>query len=140
MGASSYGVGLGDWMVTQPDHWMYAGTGLKKGDAIPYLIGWEFHGPPLRDDPSLVVVGEARFRSDREKPRRTHAATIYDGPKGNFVFNAGTCWWSMPLARPPGARNPPDVDFSKPDPRVQRITKNLLERAADSKAIGAGQR
>lgn len=130
MGASSYGVGLGDWIVTQPDHWMYAGTGLKKSDAIPCLVGWEFHGPPLRDDPSLVVVGEARFRSDREKPRRTHAATIYDGPANNFVFNAGTCWWSMPLARPPGARNPPDVDFSKPDSRVQLITKNLLDRAA----------
>ena len=132
MGASSYGVGLGDWIVTQPDHWLYEGTDLKKGDAIPHLVGWEFHGPPLREDPTLIVLGEARFRSDRETPKRTHAATIYAGPKNNFVFNAGTCWWAMPLARPPGSRNPPDVDFSKPDGRVQRMTKNLLDRARQS--------
>jgi hypothetical protein len=135
MGASSYGVGLGDWIVTQPEHWIYQGTELKKDDAIPNLIGWEFHGPPLRADPTVVVLGEARFRADREKPKRTHAATIYDGPRGNIVFNAGTCWWSMPLARPPGSRNPPDVDFSKPDPRVQRMTKNLLDRVAASRAV-----
>ena len=128
MGSTSYGVGLGDWIVTQPDHWLYEGTGLKTGDAIPNLIGWEFHGPPLRDDPTLVVLGEARFRGDREKPKRTHAATIYDGPKGNFVFNAGTCWWSMPLSTPPAFENPPDVDFTQNDPRVQRMTKNLFER------------
>jgi hypothetical protein len=132
MGASSYGVGLGDWIVAQPDHWLYQGTNLNRGEAIPHLVGWEFHGPPLREDPTLVVVGEARFRKDREQPRRTHAATVYDGPKDNFVFNAGTCWWSMLLARPPGSRNPPDVDFSKPDSRVQQMTKNLLERAAAS--------
>jgi hypothetical protein len=130
MGASSYGVGLGDWIVTRPDHWIYEGTGLNKGDVIPNLVGWEYHGLPLRDDPTLVVVGEARFTDRREKPESSHAATLYDGPKGNFVFNAGSCWWSMPLARPPGSRNPPDVDFSKPDPRVQRITSNLFDRVA----------
>jgi hypothetical protein len=111
---------------------LYEGTGLKKGDAIAHLVGWEIHGPPLRDDPTLVVLGETKFRADREQPRRTHAATIYDGPKGNIVFNAGTCWWSMPLARPPGSRNPPNVDFSKTDPRVQRMTTNLFSRVKSS--------
>jgi hypothetical protein len=134
LGATSYGVGLGDWIVTQPDHWIYAGTGLKEGDAIKGLIGWEFHGPPLKEDPSLVVVGHARFRDDREQPAHEFAATMYDGPKGNFVFNAATCWWSMPLSVPPGSQNPPDVDFSKTDSRVQRITKNLFERVIHSPA------
>lgn len=130
MGASSYGVGLGDWVVTKPDHWLYAGTGLKQGDSIKSLIGWEYHGLPLRDDPSLVVVAEGKFTDFRWEPEAPHAATVYDGPKGNFVFSAGTCWWSMPLARPPGARNPPDADFSKADPRVERMTKNLFDRVS----------
>ncbi|MGH8018495.1 MAG: N,N-dimethylformamidase beta subunit family domain-containing protein, partial [Opitutaceae bacterium] len=128
MGAASYGVGLGDWMVTNADHWIYATTGLRDGDRIPHLVGWEYHGHPLREDPTLVVAGKAEYRKDREQPRAGHAATIYDGPKGNFVFNAGTCWWSMALAAPPGFQNPPDVDFSEPDPRVQQMTKNLFER------------
>jgi len=128
MGSSSYGVGLGDWIVTAPDHWMYEGTGLKKGDAIPDLIGWEYHGPPLKDDPTLVVVGEARFKMRYDDSTEPHAAVYFECPKGNFVFNAGTCWWSMPLSVPPGASNPPNLDFSQTDPRVQRITRNLFDR------------
>lgn len=135
MGASSYGVGLGDWVVTRPEHWLYAGTGLKKGDAIKGLIGWEYHGLPLREDPTRVVVAEGRFTDFRWEPEAPHAAVFYDGPKGNFVFNAGTCWWSMPLARPPGARNPPDADFTQTDSRVQRMTKNLFDRVAGSPAV-----
>ena len=56
------------------------------------------------------------------------AAVAYDGPTGNVVFNAGTCWWSMVLSTPPGFANPPGRDFTRDDPRVQRITKNLLAR------------
>jgi hypothetical protein len=134
LGASSYGVGLGDWIVRQPDHWLYTGTGLREGDAIPNLIGWEYHGYPLKPDPTLVVVGEARFKKRYDESEPGHAATFYEGPKGNFVFNAGTCWWSMALSVPPGATNPPDVDFSHPDPRVQRMTKNLFDRVVASPA------
>jgi len=53
---------------------------------------------------------------------------IYTAAKDNFVFNAATCWWNMLLARPPGAVNPPRTDFSREDARVQRITRNLLNR------------
>ena len=28
-------------------------------------------------------------------------------PKGNLVFNAGTCWWNVVLSTPPGFQNPP---------------------------------
>src|SRR5690606_7395008 len=38
--------GGGDWTVVNPDHWIFEGTGVKKGDSIPGLIGWEFHGDP----------------------------------------------------------------------------------------------
>lgn len=132
MGASSYGVGLGDWLVSEPEHWLYEGTGMKEGDTIKGLVGWEYHGPPLKEDPTLVVVARGKFTDFRWEAESTHAGTIYDGPKGNFVFNAGTCWWSMPLARPPGSRNPPDRDFSKVDERVQRMTRNLFERVLRS--------
>ena len=30
----------------KPDHWIFAGTGMKKGDRIPGLVGWEYHGDP----------------------------------------------------------------------------------------------
>ena len=33
--------GGGDWTITRPDHWMFDGTGMKRGDSIPGLVGWE---------------------------------------------------------------------------------------------------
>jgi hypothetical protein len=38
----------------------------------------------------------------------------------------------MLLSAPPGCSNPPDIDFSQPDPRVQRMTRNVFDRAARS--------
>ena len=134
MGSSSYGVGLGDWVVTAPEHWLFTGTGMKAGDRVPGLVGWEYHGPPLKDDPTLVVVATAKVLSMsgvEQKPE--FAAVAYDGPKGNVVFNAGTCWWSMVLSSPPGFANPPGKDFTRDDPRVQQITKNLLARMIGGK-------
>jgi hypothetical protein len=129
MGSSSYGVGLGDWIVRTPEHWLFEGTGMQAGDRIPGLVGWEYHGPPLRDDPTLqVVAGGKVFNMQRKEQEREFAAVVYDGPRGNVVFNAGTCWWSMVLSSPPGFVNPPDKDFTRDDPRVQRITQNLLAR------------
>ena len=142
MGAASYGVGMTDWTCLKPDHWVFEGTGMEKGDSIPRLVGWEFHGNPLRDDPKLVVLAEGKLNATMGG--ETYAATIYPGPKGNFVFNAATCWWSMVLSKPPGFVNPPGVDFSRDDPRVQRMTKNILDRMKgpprEKPAAGGGAR
>jgi hypothetical protein len=129
MGSTSYGVGLGDWVVAAPGHWLFEGTGLTAGDRIPGLVGWEYHGPPLKADPSLVVVARSPVRNMAGvEQKHEFAAVVYDGPRGNVVFNAGTCWWSMVLSSPPGFANPPGRDFTRDDPRVQQITTNLLAR------------
>jgi hypothetical protein len=127
MGAATHGVGSGDWTCVQPGHWPFAGTGMQKGDAIPRLVGWEYQGYPLRqNDSSLLILAEGPMVTCESG--QPYAATIYDGPKGNFVFNAATCWWSQPLSSPPGFKNPPNNDFTAEDPRVQRMTANLLNR------------
>ena len=131
MGASSYGVGLTDWTCAAPDHWVFEGTGMKKGDSVPRLVGWEFHGHPLREDPNLVVLATGKVNATMGGD--TYAATIYPGPKGNFVFNAATCWWSMVLSKPPSFMNPNGVDFSRDDPRVQRMTHNVLRRMRETR-------
>ena len=41
MGVKTFGTGYGDWTVTQPDHWLFEGTGMDAGDGIRGLIGWE---------------------------------------------------------------------------------------------------
>ena len=129
LGAMSYGVGLGDWTCRQPDHWVFAETGMQRGDSIEGLVGWEFHGPPLKDDPSLVVLARDTVHNPYSsgKPKE-YAGTIYDGPQGNFVFNAATCWWNVPLSSPPGAFYPNEATLPTEDERVRQITHNLLRR------------
>ncbi len=136
MGARSYGVGLADWTCTQPNHWMFEGTNMEKGDGITDLVGWEYHGYPLPDIDELEVVAEGALEGAEDTSR--YAATYYEGPKGNFVFNAATCWWSMLLSTPPGfpyPQNPRElfighsIDFRQNDERVQTITRNLLDQA-----------
>ena len=106
MGSTSYGVGLGDWIVTRPDHWLFAGTGVKAGDRIAGLVGWEHHGPPLRDDPTLKSSPPGRSTTSRgNRQPDTHGAVVYAGGNGNIVFNAGTCWWNMVLVDAAGLRH-----------------------------------
>jgi hypothetical protein len=121
--------GGGDWVIVKPEHWIFAGTGVKKGDRIAGLIGWEYHGQPA-DIKGLEVVAAGTAWQGGENPQQW-AATVYPGPKGNFVFNASTIFWSQGLSSPPG-HTLPWSHWSRPhgpDPRVQRITHNLLQRA-----------
>ncbi len=131
MGAHSTGpvTGGADWTCVKPDHWIFAGTGMKKGDGIPGLVGWEYHGDPA-PIPGLEIVAEADTQSSPGKPNGGHfTATIYPGPKNNIVFNAATVWWSDGLSEPPGYKRPSAYVSPKgPDARVQRIMENLLRR------------
>jgi hypothetical protein len=112
-----------------PEHWIFAGTGMKKGDGIAGLVGWEWHGDPA-PIPGLEVVATGPTQSAPGKPNGgTYTATMYPGPKGNIVFNASTCWWGDGLAAPPGYVRPSVYTTPQgPDPRAQRVTRNVLER------------
>jgi hypothetical protein len=129
MGSRSYGVGWADWTCVNPDHWVFEGTGMKKGEGIPGLVGWEFHGPPLANYPSMEILAQGPVLSeDLEERQHGYAATIYTAPKGNYVFNVATCWWIKALSYPPAYVQAPKHFFMDADKRVQRITKNVLDR------------
>ena len=49
-------MGSGDWTCAMPEHWLFEGTGMKKGDSIKGLIGWEWHGAPAMDLPGMNIV------------------------------------------------------------------------------------
>jgi hypothetical protein len=131
LGAHSTGpvTGGADWICQTPDHWLFADTGMKRGEGIPGLVGWEWHGDPA-PIPGLVVVASGPTQSAPGKPNGgTFTATVYPGPRGNFVFNAATCWWADSLSVPPGYVRPKVYTEPKgPDPRAQRITQNILGR------------
>jgi hypothetical protein len=120
--------GGADWICTEEAHWIFEGTGMKNGDAIPGLVGWEWMGSPA-DIPGLRVVAQGTTNNGTEQG--TYTATIYPGQNhDNWVFNAATIWWADGLSAPPGYIRPACYGaFPKgPDPRVQRITTNLFHR------------
>jgi hypothetical protein len=139
MGGKSYGVGIGDWTCTMPEHWLFAGTGMKKGDRIKDLVGWEYHGFPIGNQPGIKVLATGPMIEKEDST--VYATTIYETPKGNFVFDAATCWWAMPLSNPPlyqtvvnpnGAYRGHPIYF-KTDVRMQRMTENLFRKVIQSK-------
>ena len=126
--------GGGDWVCVKPEHWIFKGTGMKAGDRVPGLIGWEYHGDPPMDIPGIEIVGAGTAFVGGVKPQKW-AATIYPGPKGNFVFNASTIFWAQGLSNPPG-HTLPWTHWTRPhgpDRRIQQITKNLMDRATGVK-------
>jgi hypothetical protein len=122
-------MGAGDWTCALPEHWLFEGTGMKKGDSIKGIVGWEWHGAPAKELPGLQVVAEGETSINGKRPGH-FTATIYDGPKGNIVFNSSTIWWANGLSSPPGHATPVrhGVAQQGPDERVQKITHNLFQR------------
>jgi hypothetical protein len=121
--------GGADWICSAPEHWVYAGTGMKRGDSIPGVIGWEYHGNPLEIS-GLEILATGPTQNAPGKPNGgIYTATVYPGSKGNIVFNASTCWWGDGLSEPPGYVRPVVyIEPKGPDSRIQQITKNVLER------------
>jgi hypothetical protein len=85
----------------------------------------------------MIILAETKVKGSNGVWRdstRNQLTTIYTGAKGNFVFQAGTCYWPLFLARTPAYQDPypqrgPVIDVSTPDPRVQRMTLNLFKKA-----------
>ncbi len=133
MGVKTYGPGYGDYVVRRADHWVFEGAGMKDGDYIPGLIGWEYHGTPAKIPGLVELAWSPLYNYNKNSPRSgagRHASVIYPGPKGNWVFNAGTIWWAEGLSSPPG-HAPAGSQISRTfgvDARVQKITRNLLDR------------
>jgi len=119
--------GGADWICVNDKNWVFAGTGMKNGDSVAGLVGWEWHGDPA-EIAGLEILAKGKLKS--RDAEGTYTATIYPGPKNNFVFNGATIWWSDGLSAPPGYQHPSahGAKPKGPDPRIQRITVNLLER------------
>jgi hypothetical protein len=111
------------FVVANSTHWVYAGTGVKDGDSLAPIVGYEFDR--VYDNgstpPNLVVLARSPvIRHDGTAG--THNASIYTAPSGAWVFAAGTIEWSWGLSGGPEIRKVADAT-------VQRVTANLFDKA-----------
>ena len=136
-GSGSGIIGGGDWLVQESDHWIFKGTGMKNGDAIEGIVGWECHNELSENIPNLkkVAYGPTNFyewptwENKKSGEHGEFISTYYDveGTNG-FVFNAATCWWTYAFDSPPGWKRSTWYDCrQKPDVRAMKITQNVME-------------
>lgn len=119
--AFPYGVSL-PWTVKNADHWIYRETGLRDGQTIDGLVGYEYDKAwdnGLTPDGLIQLAASPVMRSDGRDS--THNSSIYTAPSGALVFTAGTIYWAWKLD---------DNDFRSlgADKRVQQMTANLLNK------------
>ena len=78
----------------------------------------------------MEVVAHSEVKAGNGKPRSPHVAKVYNGPKGNVVFDAGSIWWAQGLSSPPGHVLPANgaARPQGPDKRVQSMMKNVFDR------------
>ena len=77
--------------------------------------------------PGLEVVAEGPMMPDNGR-YSPHAATIYDGPKDNIVFNAGSIWWAQGLSSPPGRGYAPACQTPRSGPACAALMSNVFDQ------------
>jgi hypothetical protein len=109
-----------DMVVDNSSHFIFAGTGLKNGDKLPGLLGYETDrifgvGPQniVRLCHSPVNNGTGAF-SDM---------TIYQAASGSYVFATGSMQFHWGLDDGGNATHTPFVN-----PKAQQMMRNLLAR------------
>jgi hypothetical protein len=116
----TWGLGF-PWIVANADHWIYHGTGLRSGDVIPDLVGYEydrvFDYGATPEQITLLADSPIKLPDGRSG---THNAVLRTAPHGALTFSAGTNYW-------PWALDDSDFKTLPSDPRVQLMTNNLLQ-------------
>lgn len=132
--------GAGGYEIHRPEHWIFADTGLKRGDLLgskDTIVGYECDGCEMKwsdglpqptgadgTPASMLILGTCPARwapgdshwYDRFPKDRVGAAVLGLYTRGGTVFTAGSTDWAH------GLRGN--------DPTVERITSNILDQLA----------
>ncbi len=114
-----------DWVIDDPGHWVFAGLGVRKGERVPGVVGYEFDtaAPASATPQGLQMVARSPVRG-ADGPVPYQATTVYRAASGAWVFNAGTIQWCWGL----------DNAYQRfADQRIQRATLNVLKRMTESR-------
>jgi hypothetical protein len=123
-------------VVHNASHWVFAFTGLRNGDQLPGLLGYEvdkFYPSSLpgsipSSPPNTIPLAHSPYPNPRydpaddDAPTRYGDMTIYTAASGALVFAAGTMQWAWGL----DDFNSPDLRPSVLNPGAQQIARNVL--------------
>jgi hypothetical protein len=113
----------GDIVIDNPSHWVFAGTGLKKGDKLEGLLGYEVDAiQGVAPPPGVVRLAHSPYVNDHGETGFSDM-TILTTTAGTIVFSAGTIQWSWGL----DAFGDPDR-VARQSEAAKQITRNVLNR------------
>jgi hypothetical protein len=114
-----------DIIVSQARHWIFAGTGLKNGDALRGLLGYEVDAVYGGGPPTLERLAHSPFVEQGGQGKVRYAdMTMYVSASGAIVFATGSIQWSWGL----DDYNAPVWHSARANVGAQRITRNVLDR------------
>ena len=118
-----------DVVVHEADHWAFAGTGLRPGDRLPGLLGYEVDAVAAGSPPGLHRLAHSAFT--RASGEIEYAdMTIHESPAGALVFATGSMFWNWGL----DGYNAPRLHPDRVSAAAQRITRNVLARMLEGRA------
>jgi len=112
----------GDIVVDAPSHWVFAGTGLKRGDALRGLLGYEVDAMYGDGPPGLERLAHSPF-VDHGKTRYADMS-IYTADSAAIVFATGSMYWNWGL----DGYNSPAWHPLRVNTAAQQATRNVLNR------------
>jgi N,N-dimethylformamidase beta subunit-like protein len=89
-----------DLVVTDPDAWVYAGSGLTKNEHLKDVVGQEYdrYTPGKGVPDNVAVFAHSPVRCGRKASFAD--MTYYSAASGGGVFATGTNWWIGKLGGP----------------------------------------
>lgn len=112
-----------DIVIDNASHWVFNNTGLRNGDKLPGLLGYEVDRMFSAFPANTIRLARSPFtRADGTSDFSD--MTIYTHTNGALVFATGTIQWSWGL----DDFNAAGTGGSRVHPAAQQITRNVLNR------------
>ena len=115
------------WVIADASSWVFQGTGLRKGDRLPGLVGYEYDKvfANYPKPPGLDILASSRVLHNLETNMDDVSnATIYTAQSGAEVFDAGSIHWSWGL----DSVNLADGHTNVVSQAAQKVTENILQK------------
>jgi hypothetical protein len=124
-----------DIIVSNAGHWVFAGTGLRNGDVLRGLLGYEVDaiyggGPATLERLAHSPFVEQGGATEKTPQTKYSDMTIYTADSGALVFATGSIQWSWGL----DGYNAPAWHTLRVSEPAQHMTRNVLNRMLLGKA------
>ncbi|WP_225845746.1 N,N-dimethylformamidase beta subunit family domain-containing protein [Streptomyces sp. HPF1205] len=122
------------YVVENPDHWVYEGTGVRRGDSFDHLVGVEYDRvtPHAPTPAPIEIVAHSPLVCNGSHSHSDSA--YYTVPGGAGVFATGTMRWVEGLMAGTGDDGRDHGLDARTRAFVTRTTENLLRAFAEGPA------